>query len=186
MHKNVEAADEAISRLAELLRATLEVNGAQEVTLRQELDLLRQYVEFEKLRFGERLVVAMDVSGEALEAMVPNLVLQPIVENSIRYGVATRSTTGTVTVAARCNGTTLEIRVSDDGPGLPAGFVEGIGIGNTKARLRQLYGTNQSFLMSTGAPAGLRVTLQIPLRTESYDPSVVAQGQHPENPDAHR
>ena len=186
MHKNVEAADEAISRLAELLRATLEVNGAQEVTLRQELDLLRQYVEFEKLRFGERLVVAMDVSGEALEAMVPNLVLQPIVENSIRYGVATRSTTGTVTVAARCNGTTLEIRVSDDGPGLPAGFVEGIGIGNTKARLRQLYGTNQSFLMSTGAPGGLRVTLQIPLRTESYEPSVVAQGQHPENPDSHR
>ncbi len=186
MHRNVEAADEAISRLAELLRATLEVNGEQEVTLRQEVDLLKQYVEIEKLRFGERLVVALDIPEEALEAMVPNLILQPIVENSIRYGVATRSATGTVAVAARCQGKKLEIRVSDDGPGLPGDFVEGIGIGNTKARLRQLYGANQSFLMGTGASGGVTVTLQIPLRTESYEPSAVPRDQRTENPDSHR
>ncbi len=186
MHKNVEAADEAISRLADLLRATLEVNGAQEVTLRQELDLLKQYVEIEKLRLGERLKVTMDVQQEAQEAMVPNLLLQPIVENAIRYGVSTQSRSGTVTVSARCTENRLEIRVSDDGPGLPEHFEEGIGLGNTKARLRQLYGLNQSFLMTERSSGGLCVTLQIPLRNESYEPSVADQGNQSENPDAHR
>jgi two-component system, LytTR family, sensor kinase len=186
MHKDVEAADEAISRLADLLRATLEVNGAQEVTLRQELDLLKQYIEIEKLRLGERLRVTMEVPQEADHAMVPNLLLQPIVENAIRYGVATQSRTGTVTVSARCMEAKLELRVSDDGPGLPENFEEGIGLGNTKARLRQLYGMNQSFLMTKGASGGLCVTLQIPLRIDSYEPSVVDQGHQSENPDAHR
>ena len=186
MHKNVEAADEAISRLADLLRATLEVNGAQEVPLRQELDLLNQYIGIEKLRLGERLIVRMDVQKEAHEAMVPNLLLQPIVENAIRYGVSTQSRTGTVTVSAGCSGMHLEIQVSDDGPGLPDRFEEGIGIANTKARLRQLYGMNQSFLMSKGPSGGVCVTLQLPFRTDSYEPSVVDQGQHAENPDAHR
>jgi two-component system LytT family sensor kinase len=186
MHKNVEAADEAISRLADLLRATLEMNGAQEVTLRQELDLLKQYIEIEKLRLGERLIVEIDVQKEAEEAMVPNLVLQPIVENAIRYGVATQSRTGKVTVSACSVGKRLEMRVSDDGPGLPEHFEEGIGIGNTRARLRQLYGMNQSFLMTEGSPGGLCVTLQIPLRNESYEPSVVDQGEQSEDPDAHR
>jgi two-component system, LytTR family, sensor kinase len=186
MHKNVEAADEAIARLADLLRATLEVNGAQEVTLRQEVDILNQYIEIEKLRLGERLVVVMDIQEEAFEAMVPNLFLQPIVENAIRYGVASRSGTGKVTVSARCAEKQLEIRVLDDGQGLPEPFKEGIGIGNTKARLRQLYGTKQSILMTEGSPGGLCVTLQIPLRTDSYEPTGVDQGQQPEDPDAHR
>jgi two-component system LytT family sensor kinase len=186
MHKNVEAADEAISRLADLLRATLEANGSQEVTLRQELDLLSQYVEIEKLRLGERLVVATSIDPETLTAMVPNLMLQPIVENAIRYGVATQSRTGNVTVAARRAEKGLVIEVSDDGPGLPADYEEGIGIGNTKARLRQLYGLNQSFLMTKGVSGGLCVTLQIPYRTDSYEPSVVDQGQPAKNPDAHR
>ena len=186
MHKNVEAADEAISRLADLLRATLEVNTAQEVTLGEELGLLKQYIEIEKLRLGERLIVAMDIAPETLEAMVPNLLLQPIVENAIRYGVSTQSRTGTVTVSARCIEMRLEIRVSDDGPGLPEHLKEGIGIGTTKARLRQLYGMNQSFLMTDGSRGGVCVTLQIPLRNESYEPSVADQGQQSENPDAHR
>ena len=186
MHKDVEAADEAISRLADLLRATLEVNGAQEVTLRQELDLLTQYIEIEKLRLGERLIVAMDIQQEANEAMVPNLLLQPIVENAVRYGVATQSRTGTVTVGARCTENGLEIRVSDDGPGLPEQFEEGIGLGNTKARLKQLYRMNQSFLMTKGPSGGLCVTIQIPLRKESNEPSAVDQAYQSENPDAHR
>jgi sensor histidine kinase YesM len=186
MHKDVEAADEAISRLADLLRATLEVNGAQEVTLRQEIDILNQYIEIEKLRLGERLVVELDVQEDAYQAMVPNLFLQPIVENAIRYGVASKSGTGKVTVSARCAERRLEIRVTDDGPGLPGEFKEGIGIGNTKARLRQLYGTNQSFLMTEGSPGGLCVTLLIPLRTDSYEPTGVDQGHQPEDPDAHR
>jgi sensor histidine kinase YesM len=186
MHKDVEAADEAISRLADLLRATLEVNGAQEVTLRQELDLLKQYIEIERLRLGERLRVTMDVQQEANQAMVPNLLLQPIVENAIRYGVATQSRTGTVMVSARYAEAKLELRVSDDGPGLPENFEEGIGLRNTKARLRQLYGMNHSFLMTEGASGGLCVTLQIPLRIDSYEPPVVDQGHQSENPDAHR
>ena len=162
------------------------MNGAQEVTLRQELDLLKQYIEIERLRLGERLRVTMDVQQEANQAMVPNLLLQPIVENAIRYGVATQSRTGTVMVSARYAEAKLELRVSDDGPGLPENFEEGIGLGNTKARLRQLYGMNHSFLMTEGASGGLCVTLQIPLRIDSYEPPVVDQGHQSENPDAHR
>jgi len=186
MHKDVEAADEAISRLADLLRTTLEANGAQEVTLRQELDLLKQYIEIEKLRLGTRLIVVMNVEREALEAMVPNLLLQPIVENAIRYGVSAQSRTGTVTVAAGRADRTLEVRVSDDGPGLPEHFEEGIGIGNTRARLRTLYGTNQSFAMTGGPSGGVCVTFRIPFRRDSYEPSVVDQGGQSQDTDAHR
>jgi two-component system, LytTR family, sensor kinase len=186
MHKNVEAADEAISRLADILRATLEANGTQEVTLRQELTLLTQYIEIEKLRLGERLIVTMAIEEESYDAMVPNLLLQPIVENAIRYGVATQSRTGTVRIGARRRGESLEVEISNDGPGLPDQVEEGIGIRNTKARLRQLYGTKQSFLMTGGSEGGVRVTLQVPLRTESYEPTAVDQGRQPENPDAHR
>ena len=186
MHKNVEAADEAISRLADILRATLEANGTQEVTLRQELGLLTQYIEIEKLRLGERLIVTMAVEEEAYDAMVPNLLLQPIVENAVRYGVSSQSRTGTVMIGARRVEGSLELQVSNDGPGLPGHFEEGIGIRNTKARLRQMYGMKQSFLMTDRSGGGVCVTLLIPLRNESYEPPAVDQGQQPENPDTHR
>jgi two-component system LytT family sensor kinase len=186
MHKDVEAADEAISRLADLLRATLEFNGAQEVTLRQELDLLEEYIEIEKLRLGERLSVSIEAEQEAYEAMVPNFLLQPIVENAIRYGVAPKSTRGRVILTARCRGAELEIQVEDDGPGLPPAYKEGIGIGNTRGRLRQLYGTDHGFSMTGGASGGLCVTFRLPFRTDSYEPSVVRKGDTPENTDAHR
>ncbi|HTY60615.1 MAG TPA: histidine kinase [Bacteroidota bacterium] len=186
MHKNVEAADEAIARLADILRATLEANGTQEVTLRQELGLLTQYIEIEKLRLGERLIVTLAIDKEAYDAMVPNLLLQPIVENAVRYGVSSQSRTGTVQISVRRTAEGLELKVANDGPGLPEHVEEGIGIRNTRARLRQLYGTKQSFLMTDGSTGGVCVTLQIPFRTESYEPPAVDQGHQPEDPDAHR
>jgi sensor histidine kinase YesM len=128
----------------------------------------------------------MEIQQEANDAMVPNLLLQPIVENAVRYGVSTQSRTGTVTVSARCTDRRLELCVSDDGPGLQEHHEEGIGIGNTKARLRQLYGTNQSFLMTEGPSGGVCVTIQIPLRNEMNEPSAVDQGHQSENTDAHR
>jgi len=186
MHKDVNAADEAISRLADLLRVTLEADGTQEVTLRQEIDLLRQYVEIEKLRLGERLSVTVDVPDEIAAAMVPNMVLQPVVENAIRYGVSSRSEPGTVAVSARRFGDEMEIRVADDGPGLPEGYVEGIGIGNTRARLAQLYGPRQSLTVAGGSMGGCCVTLRIPFRTDSYEPAAVDENQPREDQDAHR
>ena len=186
MHKDVDAADEAISRLAELLRVTLEADGTQEVTLRQEIDLLRQYVEIEKLRLGERLTVVVDVPEEESAAMVPSMVLQPVVENAIRYGVSTRSEPGTVSVTARREGEEMEIRVTDDGPGLPEGYVEGIGIGNTRARLAQLYGAKQTLTVAGGSMGGCCVTLRIPFRTDSYEPTAVDEDQPHEDSNAHR
>jgi len=186
MHRDVDAADEAIARLAELLRVTLEADGTQEVTLRQELDMLGQYVEIEKLRLGDRLTVDVRVPPGEAAAMVPSMVLQPLVENAIRYGVATRSTPGTVTVSARRDGDEMEIRVTDDGPGLPEGYTEGIGLGNTRARLAQLYGARHSVSVAGETPGGCCVTLRIPFRTDTYEPSTDGTSEPPEDPDAHR
>ena len=186
MHKDVDAADEAIARLAELLRVTLEADGTQEVTLQQEIDMLRQYVEIEKLRLGERLSVAVDVPPGEAAAMVPSMVLQPLVENAIRYGVSSRSTPGTVSVIARRAGDEMEIRVADDGPGLPEGYVEGIGIGNTRGRLAQLYGPRQSLTVAGGESGGCCVTLRIPFRTDSYEPRTVDENEPREDPHADR
>ena len=118
MHRDVEAADQMLARLSDLLRIALDQRGAQEVALKDELEFLEKYLEIEQTRFGDRLVVRYDVEAETLDAQVPNLILQPLVENSVRHAVAVRIEPGLIEIRARRVGTNLELSVHDNGPGL--------------------------------------------------------------------
>ncbi len=180
IHQDVDVADRMIARLGELLRTTLENAGVEEVTLRQELDFVRPYLEIEQARIGPRLVVHLDVAAEALDAWVPYLILQPLVENAIRHGVAVCARAGRVEVRARRDAGRLRLQVRDDGPGLSAEqkafFREGVGVSNTRARLQQLYGADQSFEMTNGPGGGLTVTLTLPYRGGPDDKAEPAGG----------
>lgn len=166
MHSDVEAADTMLVRLSDLLRRALDQAGAQEVSLGQELDFLRPYLEIEKVRFQERLSVVFAIPPELLEARVPNLILQPLVENAIRHGIAPRTAPGHITVSAVREGETLHLEVRDNGGGLFEGRspVEGIGLGNTRARLERLYGAAQSFTLVNLPEGGLSARVSLPLR----------------------
>lgn len=170
MHKNVEAADEMIARLGELLRVTLESDGVQEVPLKQELDILQHYLDIEKIRLGDRLTVHLEIQPEMYTVSVPNLILQPIVENAIRYGMATRPAGGTLEIKASESDGMLRISISDNGPGMSSSIREGIGLTNTRTRLQQLYGSRQRFSLTSEASRGTTVTLEIPLRNDWYEP----------------
>jgi signal transduction histidine kinase len=170
MHKDVEAADRMIMRLGDLLRAALESSDTQEVDLRQELEFLKRYLEIEQTRFGDRLTVKMDIAPETLEAQVPNLILQPLVENAIRHGIEPRSKSGCIQLRAQRQDGALTLEVSDNGAGLPKDLPleEGVGLSNTRARLRELYGEAHQFELRPGAKGGLVVLLTIPFKTRAY------------------
>jgi two-component system LytT family sensor kinase len=164
VHKDPEVADRMIARLSDLLRLTLENIGVQEVRLAQELDFLEQYLEIERMRFPDRLEVRMRIAPETLDARAPYLILQPLVENAIRHGIAPRSTRGRVEVSAERKDGKLILEVRDDGPGisLTANPKDGVGISSTRARLERLYGAAQRFELKNAAEGGLVVTLALP------------------------
>ena len=169
---NEEAVD-MLTGLAELLRHSLKNVEAQEISLKEELEFLERYLEIEKVRFKDRLRVKMTIEPDTLEALVPNLILQPIVENAIRHGIGQRSAAGLLEISAQRVNCTLSLQVRDDGPGLqPAATSAGqIGLANTRARLRQLYGDAQSFELRNEVGGGALATMAIPfhLREESKD-----------------
>ena len=163
VHSNPRLAEQLIVRLGELLRQVLQSSARQELTLAEELDFIRGYVEIEQMRLGERLRVIWDIQPEALDSRVPSLILQPLVENAIQHGIAACEAPGTLTVRARRAHGQLQIEVADTGPGLTPGHPgrpEGIGLANTQARLRHLYGERQTFDLKNGE--GLVVSLRIP------------------------
>ncbi len=121
VHRDPDRADAMIERLSDMLRVTLSTVGVQEVTVRQELDFLRAYLDIEQVNFGSRLRVTLDVDAEVLDALVPNLVLQPLAENALRHGLAPLPGGGSLEVTARRDGDVLVLCVSDDGRGLRAG-----------------------------------------------------------------
>jgi two-component system, LytTR family, sensor kinase len=165
VHRDPEAADRMIARLSELLRLTLENAGVQEVPLAQELEFLERYLEIERTRFADRLVVRMDIAPEALDARTPYLILQPLVENAIRHGIAARSSAGCIVVSARRDNGKLVLEVGDDGPGITSAASisnKGVGISSTRARLEKLYGSAQRFELRNGEKGGLVVTLAFP------------------------
>jgi LytS/YehU family sensor histidine kinase len=143
MHEDLAGADRMVSRLSDLLRLTLEHIGRHEVTLREELEVLKSYFEIERVRFHESLRLAVEVDPEVLDALVPSMILQPLVENSIRHGFGARKYAGSVTVRASRRDDTLVVRVLDDGVGLSvqraSSVQEGLGLANTRRRLENLY-----------------------------------------------
>lgn len=171
MHQDVELADQMLARLAQLLRSTLETAGTQEVSLKQELEFVELYLEIEQARFGPRLIVRMDADPETMDASVPNLILQPLVENAVRHGVAPRPETGHIEIRARRENGSLRVDVMDDGPGLASDSSlrkrEGVGLANTRARLQQIYGDEHQFTLANRAGGGLVVTLRMPFRENS-------------------
>jgi two-component system, LytTR family, sensor kinase len=176
LHQDAEAADRMIARLGEFLRLTLDNSGEHEVTLLKEMEFLKCYLEIEQIRFQDRLTVRYEVDPETLDALVPNLLWQPIVENAIRHGIAPRAGRGCIEVAARRLESRLQLQVKDDGPGLPyekGSFSEGVGLANTRERLRQLYGNNHSFSLCNGLDRGLVVTLEIPFKSAGPEAHVI-------------
>jgi two-component system LytT family sensor kinase len=170
MHRDVEAADRTLMRLSDLLRMTLENIGQQQITLHAELDFLSKYVQIEQTRFADRLVVRYDVHPETLDTLVPNLILQPLVENAIKHGVARKAGQGHIDISARRDGDKLRLEVRDDGAGLSedalTALQKGIGVSTTRARLQHLFGADYRFEFHRQA-AGLAVVVGIPWRTQS-------------------
>ena len=165
VHVDAEAADRMIARLSQLLRQVLEHAATQEVPLSEELHCLRPYLEIEQVRLGERLSVVEDVDKETLDALVPHLVLQPLVENAVRHGIAPRAAPGRVTISARREGEMLRLSVSDDGVGLrPEAHADarGLGIATTEARLRRLYGPLHELTLGPSREGGVATSLVVP------------------------
>lgn len=167
MHRDVEAADAMIARLSDLLRISLQTVGVQEVSLKDELDFLSKYLEIEQTRFRDRLTVVFDVSPDTFDALVPNLILQPLVENAIKHGIGPRPAPGTVTIGSRRVAGMLELTVQDNGLGMSAArlsdFNRGVGLSNTRSRLERLYGPLHRFEFRQPADGGLLVLIAIPL-----------------------
>jgi two-component system LytT family sensor kinase len=169
MTEDVKAARRMLIRLGNLLRVSLENAGAQEVSLKEELEFLESYLEIEQTRFQDRLTVKVDVDPMALDARVPNLILQPLVENAIRHGIAPRAAAGLIEIRARRQNGMVQLQVCDNGSGLASneGLTKGIGLSNTRARLEQLYGSSHRFELHSGDEGGLTVTVVIPFRQET-------------------
>ena len=165
MRTNVNAADVMIDQLGDLLRMTLNTSGPQEVPLQQELAVLQKYLKIEQTRFGSRLIVEMRVAPETLDARVPNLLLQPLVENAVRHGVAPYARAGWIRVLAAREGSRLTIDIRDSGNGLPhdqlMALNQGVGLANTRARLEHLYPSAHRFAFSN-LDDGFSVTVSIP------------------------
>lgn len=171
MHRDVNAADQMLARLSDLLRMALDQPGAQEVALKDELEFLAKYLEIEQTRFGDRLTVRFDVDPETLDALVPNLVLQPLVENSIRHAIGARIEPGTIEVCAHRAGRALEMQVRDNGPGLQASRRPGAGVGlaNTRLRLEHLYGAAGQLVLTEPPGGGLVAAVTVPFRSDDDD-----------------
>ena len=156
-----------IARLSELLRHTIDSRATDEVTLREEVAFLRRYIEIMEIRFQGRLQVALDVAEGALDALVPNLILQPIVENALEHGAARAAGEGKIELSAKRDGDDLRLCVRDNGPGLEGEAGSGVGVANTRARLEQLYGEFASLTLSNGDGSGVVATIILPYHTRA-------------------
>jgi two-component system LytT family sensor kinase len=160
-----DAAVKMIARLSDFLRRTLEESKAQQVPLGEEMEFLEKYLDIQKARFAERLQVSVDVPKELAGAQVPSLLLQPIVENAVKHGIAKRAQGGSIRIAAaRANGA-LTLSVYNDGPALPADWERtqpGIGLANMRTRLQTLYGSGFELNMRNQTPSGVEVSISVP------------------------
>ena len=168
--KQTDRANVMLSRLSSFLRYTLVNEPTGEVTLAQEVETLKLYLEIEKMRFEERLRANFEVDPDAARACLPSLLLQPLVENAIKYAVTPLEEGAEISVAARLAGDRVQITVSDTGPGLneertASTSSTGVGLNNIRDRLAQAYGADHRFVISPTAAGGFGVTIEIPYRT---------------------
>ena len=185
VHRDAEAADRMIARLGELLRLTLDNSGDNEVALERELEFLDLYLEIQRIRFADSLIIQKEIEPETLQARVPCLILQPIVENAIRHGIEPRGMLGTIKIKAKTQNGSVVVQVEDNGPGLPFEGLyrnrsgrndvlvceQGIGLANTQTRLKHLYGESSRFELTRAVSGGLLVTIKIPFvkaQAEAY------------------
>jgi len=171
--EDAQSAVRMITKLGDFLRLTIEGPGQQIIPLRQELEFARSYLEIEQVRFRDRLEIVIAAEPETYAAQVPNFVLQPLVENAVRHGVSGRIGAGRISVEAKRNLNRLQITIQDDGPGPQLSDGEGVGLANTRARLRQLYGQEQSLELTrlNSGKGGTIVSLSIPFITSTLSES---------------
>ena len=183
IYKDRESAERMIGDLSDLLRMSFENLEVQEIPLKQELEFLKKYLEIEQMRFHDRLQVEMEISPETLDACVPNMILQPLVENAIKHGIAPRSTGGKIEIGAVRRDESLELSVADNGIGVPFNDVEnlseGVGLSNTRRRLGHLYGERHKFDLQASEARGLRVKLTIPFKEMENQPESLPQEAPP-------
>ena len=165
MHSDVPGADRMLTELADLLRTTLAYPGTQEITLGEELALVDRYLSIMRVRFRDRLTVLIEVAPDSRDALVPAFILQPLLENALEHGLAVKPGPGRLEVTAAREDHHLAITVTDDGPGPAHDAAAGVGLTNTRERLTQLYGTDQSLTLTAAGPrGGGRVRVAIPWR----------------------
>lgn len=168
LKKKNDQAIKMLTQLSDLLRLSLENTNAQKISLKEELDFLKLYLDIQQTRFKDRLHVVMNIADNTLNARVPNLIMQPLVENAITHGIAPHSNAGRLEISSTRENGRLKLLIRDDGPGLANGetanFVEGVGLSNTKARLQQMYGGDHDFKLTDATGGGLLVTMDIPFQ----------------------
>jgi LytS/YehU family sensor histidine kinase len=163
--KRNDAAVSMIVGLSDFLRRVVEDSDRQQVPLGEEMEFTRKYLDIQKTRFAERLQFSVDVPQELLPAQIPSLILQPMVENAIKHGIARRVQGGAIRITASRSNGTLTVRVYNDGPSLPAGWQtspSGIGILNVRTRLQNLYGNQFELNMRNQQPGGVEATVSVP------------------------
>ncbi|MHC1765956.1 MAG: sensor histidine kinase [Verrucomicrobiia bacterium] len=173
------AADEMLGDLSELLRRSLDSMEEQEIPLAQELEFIGAYLSIEQKRFGDRLVLDQSVPDEVMKALVPALILQPLVENAIRHGIEPRRGPGFISIQAKREDKHLRLTIRDNGRGLPgadgdSSVRRGIGLANVQARLQGLYGQDQRFSFGRAEPQGCRVDIQLPFHLEPVPVSTIS------------
>jgi len=170
VHEDAYAAERMIAKLSDFLRLTIDHAGVPEVTLREEMDFLSRYLEIEKMRFEDRLQVEFALDRSTLDARVPNLILQPLVENALKHGLGRQTQAGVLRIeSGRCDGI-LSMRVFDNGPGfnpVVKPLRQGVGLTNTRERLERLYNGKHLFALANVSGGGFEVTIQIPFRLKA-------------------
>jgi LytS/YehU family sensor histidine kinase len=164
-------ANSMIARLGDFLRLTLENSNQQLVTLKEETEFLRCYLEIEQVRFGDRLTVAFELEPQTLSAQVPHLILQPVVENAIQHAIAPRAMRGHINIEARQLNSSLRLEIRDNGPGITSNRdlrrAEGVGLTNVRARLNQIYASDFRLELINGNDGGLAVVMEIPFQRDA-------------------
>lgn len=165
-----DTANKAVSRLSDFLRYTLDNDPMSRVTLGSELGAIDLYLEIEKVRFGDRLIIQKNIESPAERALVPSLILQPLIENAIKYAISPSEEGGTLRISARVQRGVLMMQLADTGPGLgnckSKHKSSGVGLKNTRERLQQLYGEDQAFTLAPNEPTGLIITINLPFEEE--------------------